>query len=1758
MENIGVSNLEKGEINNLDHQRLHELSDMNPDDLSSELVESIDGLNSFLQVSDLKGESVQLLVTIFLKVNESSKRSDVLDVMSSLIGSQLIKIHLSKMFQKLLLCDDIVDDKRRFLEEVLALFEIFSEIFPSSAIDLPMAELMLVLSRLDLDNKEEQLLRVTDLVNKREQQLKEKMKRQVVVTRKPTVGTDGPPPEDYRSLSVVPTASDITPGKEPYLRPIKTQGKYSDGEEYLDIQFRLLKEDLVAPLREGIGEITMHLSREERKHNIKLYKGVRIISPIFNRGGTTHRIKFDVTGLQHIVWEHSKRLIFGTLLCFSADNNFKQCIFATVVNRDAKLLKIGLIDVKFLGEVDDNLFDLESQEIYDMVESPTYFEAYRHVLAALKMIDAESIPFADYIISAANEVRAPKYLQGRDAVRYDLSGCLTENDEECKIKLSEIQDWEDKTVLNHSQLLAVQTALSREFVIIQGPPGTGKTFVGLKITHSLLVNEQQTPGRKQILIVCYTNHALDQFVEGLLKMGHKDILRVGSRCQNDAVQECSLTNKKQALIMDVKAVRARQRKRREEEWDEYEEDYEDDSDEYNGREEGYKRFTREDDEKFMSDNIDKIMIYDEKKPVYWERERLNKKLSEAMKDLEHLKKNCHQGMIYRGYKLLNSLPNDLRTWFGNLLKFHVAFFEIFLGLFPVPLEMAAEIHKQTNILQQQRLQRQALESNSDEKFSKDEGEGRAEVKRLAVGQDTYVPQSKNHTNHPQPTQEQEDSILGDTQGFQVVAANKRKSMARARYMFQTTVPMTEQEVNAIINPMMLNVNERWRLYVYLVNRLQDHYMQRLNRLGEDFENLFSEIKEVDERMDEAFFKEATVIAMTTTGAAKYKRLLEHIQPKIIIIEEAAEVLEAHVITSITDGAEHLILIGDHKQLRPNTSVYDLAKRYNLQLSLFERMIDNGMECHSLDLQHRMSSEISLIMKDIYPTLKDHPSVLQYPDVKGVSCNLFFIDHKFTEQQDKDLRSKSNVHEANYIVALCWYLLLQGYEPTQITILTLYVGQLTMLKKLMPRTKFEGVRVATVDNFQGEENDIVLMSLVRSNEENKVGFSGVENRICVALSRAKQGMFVIGNFAMLASKSTLWDKIITKAIARKQIGRCLRLYCRNHPEKLIDARNAEDFERAPDGGCREPCIYRLQCGHLCRKSCHPTDPEHVAIKCPKPCDKLLCNDQNHICQKKCHYGDDCGPCMVKVKKIIPSCKHEQMVGCSIDAADFMCLVPVDKELPCGHQAETACGMSSNHVQCTASCEVILACGHSCKGNCTTCHQGRLHKRCNEPCKRVLVCSHVCKEICSLECPPCGETHEPICLHNSKKLYCGDVTIQCKKNSTRKCSHGKIFNLCQEIYEREPCNMPCPRMIEECGHPCIGLCCEQCPSLCRICNKKEMKLGFTGTRQLRNARFIELTECSHVFDVEYLDKWMQKEPPAEDSHVIRMRSCPKCAVPIRNSLRYGSIIRKQLADVAVVKEAIKAKGRSTLDHPEENLFGFKTDASTEDEDSCDKIKDFDFEEEEDSVEHDLTSYFGFRLFVTRMTQFLKDASSPHRETVKDVKIELIKRIESLAREGFMGTDFTKEELDAHGKQMIIEIAKICCEKNITNQQLLDVDLEINRLTLIAVVIKAFHNFQHENVCDENVEIASNEETASTVEIASKIINQLKCEKKIPKVELVSMYAEICEAIEEHDFGKLKIPQETLVVKRMGFAAEHWFKSKNGDINPLDARKDQQMVP
>ena len=171
----------------------------------------------------------------------------------------------------------------------------------------------------------------------------------------------------------------------------------------------------------------------------------------------------------------------------------------------------------------------------------------------------------------------------------------------------------------------------------------------------------------------------------------------------------------------------------------------------------------------------------------------------------------------------------------------------------------------------------------------------------------------------------------------------------------------------------------------------------------------------------------------------------------------------------------------------------------------------------------------------------------------------------------------------------------------ISVITPYVGQFFELRTQFKQKGISDVRITTIDNYQGEENDIILMSLVRSNKQKKPGFVADENRICVALSRARNGLYCIGNFDLFRQRSELWSSIFEDVKSKGFLGENLQLYCSRH-EVEINVSSATDFEKVPDGGCDLPCQERYkECNHVCVRRCHPDDRNYESL-CEHPCSK----------------------------------------------------------------------------------------------------------------------------------------------------------------------------------------------------------------------------------------------------------------------------------------------------------------------------------------------------------------------------------------------------------------------------------------------------------------------------------------------------------------------------------------------------------------------------
>lgn len=294
---------------------------------------------------------------------------------------------------------------------------------------------------------------------------------------------------------------------------------------------------------------------------------------------------------------------------------------------------------------------------------------------------------------------------------------------------------------------------------------------------------------------------------------------------------------------------------------------------------------------------------------------------------------------------------------------------------------------------------------------------------------------------------------------------------------------------------------------------------------------FRLIEEIHQLSSFYSIKRRRVIGMTTTYAARNCSFNKMVKPGVVLIEEASEVLESHVLVSLTKDTKQVIMIGDHQQLRPLTSNFELSKNFHFNVSLFERMIKNGFNYTTLDVQMRMHPEIcDLVRGSIYKSLKDGANVAAQPKVIGMPKSFFCVNHASPESAGDGETSKVNQFEAEYVIQLCNHLINQGNEASSMTILTAYAAQAQLIKRRL-KDRAINVRVAVLDNYQGEEADIILLSLVRSNSLKDIGFLSTENRIAVILSRARFGFYIVANMDCLASASKNWKKV--KAILEEK-------------------------------------------------------------------------------------------------------------------------------------------------------------------------------------------------------------------------------------------------------------------------------------------------------------------------------------------------------------------------------------------------------------------------------------------------------------------------------------------------------------------------------------------------------------------------------------------------------------------------------------------------
>ncbi|KAL2843942.1 P-loop containing nucleoside triphosphate hydrolase protein [Aspergillus pseudoustus] len=897
---------------------------------------------------------------------------------------------------------------------------------------------------------------------------------------------------DFRQIAIYPTHDESRTVEKPFYRRAEEIQQLPIEKRiagHLDNQFRLLREDMLSDIREELQAV-----KEKNKKRRKIHMLSRLsLNGVFN--GTEKRLTpcgLVITcgqGLEALTARdkearkaflkdrsYLRHQSFGCLL-----RDGEVVSFATLDRQiDYLLEEVPKIVLRVIG--DDatrktlSLFKLYGNLKFLFVNTAVF--AYEPILRRLQ--EKAELPLAEELLDYQPDSEISQ--------SNSISERLIEDLDQGVRTLQDVLTTKKPITLDTSQMHSFICGLTQKVSLIQGPPGTGKSFVGALISKALFDYSKEA-----ILVMCYTNHALDQFLEDLLDIGisASAIVRLGSKSSERTAP--------------LKLSQQRTSNRR--------------------------------------------------SPSTW---RILDEINEKARDLR-----VDLDLALNAY--LNFKPNP-ETMLEYLEFEEAHFHEAFIA--PVDPDGMTLV-----------------------------GQGGKEVdshylyNRWVQGKD-YPPAFSNQLS------EQANSVW-----------QMDKGSREAKLKSWTEILLAEQ--------------------VTTVQGL----MIRLDRCEERRGELWSETTR------EILFSKR-IIGCTTTGAAMHARDLAAISPGIVLLEEAGEILESHVLTAIGSHTKQLIMIGDHQQLRPKISSYNLSVEqgsgYDLNRSLLERLVLAGFPHSTLAKQHRMVPEISSLVRNLtYPELLDGDKTLNRPAPKGLQDRVIFIDHPqpegsldgLTDRSDTGGRgSKQNPFEVQLVLKIVRYLGQQGYGTDKLVVLTPYLGQLLLLREelrketdpvlndldsydlvragLMSPASAQHIKrplkLSTIDNYQGEESEVVIASLTRSNKRGDIGFMAAPQRLNVLLSRARDILIMIGSSkTFLSSKKgkCVWRPFVDQLQANGHLYNGLPVRCEQHPTRLAVLQSPDEFEtKCPDGGCEEPCGTRLNCGvHDCPQRCHQLS-DHSKMQC----------------------------------------------------------------------------------------------------------------------------------------------------------------------------------------------------------------------------------------------------------------------------------------------------------------------------------------------------------------------------------------------------------------------------------------------------------------------------------------------------------------------------------------------------------------------------------
>ncbi|KAL0228513.1 hypothetical protein RCL1_004656 [Eukaryota sp. TZLM3-RCL] len=1506
---------------------------------------------------------------------------------------------------------------------------------------------------------------------------------------------------DFRQVQILPTVQEIQACIRPWLPKTNTRFQIfrNDTDKILDRNFRLLRHELLYPLiaiisnfgavfsgmdsqaanqireqltrrRPMIRDISVKDSGNESYNASAFYNAQFHSLSVDSKAGLVVTISFDIPlhvqreasqGDPNKVFQHYKSWIEYKASRYLANTSIglfylpdRSSYFLLVPFRPPNLKENRVVlECSIPSDYYHSFMNClvllsaarrgNTEEYYVFFTNSVFFPTITPLLRGLKR---QEIPFSKVFASTDfSELGIPSYLRHQTLnlkpILKNNSLPLSSSVENLSKMIDYIQS-NSLTDLDPAQLKSMIHCLQHNLCITNGPPGTGKSFLGIYLI-KLLLSQRFISNSLPILLICYTNHALDQLLEMLIEnqiVGINDVVKVGTRSESPVVEQILTSKIQNNRVSAARATVSRIRGETDSiktsllnfsELRKFDVQYSliksitTNPNFYDNipaevhlctsflnflshcSKRDYELFLTAITRRIRSDFPELIPLLPTANSFYPNTSQypcyhfINEKDScpdyDSNNDLDarnSCNRSCRYGSHDPAWLSAKSKVCKFYLQYGNCkhgdsCKHKEGHLPRFIRSIDFPVGNPCPFHycPTTNKKGCDRGIRCQL-SHQDEVWSQykkyfcfhylQHGHCNAGVK---------CPNVLGHVPSLTTKPTAEDTPVATVSAPENSVGISLDQALSLQFVDRHLLSLPESALSELHNTDFFDLPYDIRIAMYLAVRAHSLtvYSGTINSELNKISEMQSEMNEATSLLDYEKVQHKKVVGITCSVATKSLPLLEAMKAKIVIIEEAGEVLEGLLLTSLSSFVEHLVLIGDYQQLRPKINTFELKgesnRGFNLDMSLFERLVLSGVPSTSLSTQYRMRPCIADLIRIFYPDtpILDGDKVTQYPPVQGITSPLLFFDHNYPEEGLKadSTGSHTNRFEAIMAVRLALYFMNQGYIDKRITILTPYVGQLLVIRQIMQSTRVSIIlgerdaeevaqvedsledstvstpststpqdsspqskwirgtashqlRVSTVDNYQGEENDIIILSTVRCNEDGRIGFLKFNNRVNVMLSRAKHGMFILGSGLTVEKydagqirrgrAKTLFgmvlDRLTTQGLRRDSFDLC----CPNHPEKITRITHPDDFDLVVDGGCDLPCEYRLSCGHSCPLTCHSSDPHHTITQCTKPCE-LVCQ-RNHECKKKCFQACQCD---YPMKKVL-ACGHSMRIACHLYDQETPCNTPVEVKLPtCGHVFKAKCHEiakildGSKWINCSSPCNCLLSCGHSCQSKCGACTKLNAaikkapfpvtpvdrsrHPNCQHKCDKYLSCGHTCNStVCHVgeSCPPCRKPCTKRCAHTKCNHNCEIPCVPCIEPCSNSCPHVQCNLPCSVPCNVVPCQLRCEKQLD-CGHQCPSMCGEICPdpSYCQECGSRkeevvDLIMNDTYAQVDLNETPIIVLSCRHFFTVETLDGWLNYHQifysqngvlvPNMESKSFEDCRCPTCRCPITTVARY----------------------------------------------------------------------------------------------------------------------------------------------------------------------------------------------------------------------------------------------------------------------------------